>query len=555
MFKFLSNTKDLRQNKKQNIIKREDQDLISDFNSFILTNKNSSQISDKLTHHTTTLGVKITKLGIPYSSLTTKISSKILNESNSNIQALNKNNDKSSPLNIKCPVLKHEFVKKSVSPSNEKSAEVANGVTNNKNWRRQKQKNKSICTSSKTVKKRKPNYLCKVKYEYGYLFDVTFLENGTNLKYSPEESSAIAINALKKRFSGITTSTKISKNYVCPHMKYSNKNVCFISDRQTALKEHLLTHGDCYYKCPKCNLIITDKKTGLNHCKNVCKIIQHDNELSQYFVVNTNSDILKTYKENDPHKHKALSAKELQLALLSVKKKKGFPLPVNKDGSIDTSIIDKIIDAGENNIQHLEMSKQRKAYDDEKQSSNYSINKNDNHLSGNNNCKDLQSNFFNLNNEFSILKTNLKCSFEAAQVQNSRFLYTEKPNLDQDKVMHLLQKTNSDRHEKANWNVKTNLDYHKSSYLENQSSLMYDNVEYFKKNTLQTITDYKLKQVNSKLNISNRGVNQITGIELLLKATECLDYDYNIKKTRFVQYSLIAAQEFKSRNSKDCYFK
>lgn len=398
-----------------------------------------------------------------------------------------------------------------------------------KNWRRQKDKGKNI-VSSKAKKTRNPNFLCKVKYDFGYLFDVTHLKNGTGLKYTSEESSAIAIEALQKRFPEVNPSIKISKNYVCPHMKYNNKNVCFISDRQTALKEHLLTHGDCYYECPKCKIKICDKKTGLDHCINICKVIKNDNELSQLFIVDVSPKVLENFKKHDPFKFKAVNASELQVSLLSVKRKNGFPLPLSSDGKIDTNILKTFCPPRENESNDSTVSKTPpKTFKKQK----------------------------------TVKSSNVNVVFEESKdpsVKLDSELMTKIPKINastKPKLMHFRTKSNSiyknadsliyykndvNQGSKIDGNEKNLLISQKTN--ENTKKIILPSLKFLA--TPKTSMFEQVKRIQPVFPVSETEKN-MRGMELLLKATECLEYDFNYKKVMYVKYPNSAARLLRER--------
>lgn len=401
--------------------------------------------------------------------------------------------------------------------------------TRNKSWRKQKPPSAKR-TDSKKRKKRNANHLCKVKYNFGYLFDVTYLKNGTELKYTSEESSALAIKELQKRFNEIDPSIKVSKNYVCPHMKYNNKNVCFISDRQTALKEHLLIHGDCYYQCPKCKLKIMEKKSGLQHCFNVCNVIKNHNELSQFFVVDVSPKVLENYKKYDPHKYKALNSTELQVALLSVKRKNGFPLPLNKDGSINTSILKSFIAVAETPQSFVSKLKALSVQRNLPISKNFEENATTaiapvifQHNKEDNKFHAFQS---------IDLKNGLKPQIIASPLEqnsnsNSKFYYqsdvSELPRIIGLNRRHFL---------------KTQ---HNKCFIKPLPSL-----KFLLGSNFQLVHD-SFERIQPPI-VSNESVRDVKGMELLLKATECLEYDFNFKKVMFVNYPYIAARTLRERD-------
>ncbi|OBA24936.1 hypothetical protein HANVADRAFT_8358, partial [Hanseniaspora valbyensis NRRL Y-1626] len=400
--------------------------------------------------------------------------------------------------------------------------------TGGKNWRRQKEKGKNI-VSAKTKKTRNPNFLCKVKYDFGYLFDVTHLKNGTGLKYTSEESSAIAIKALQKRFPEVNPSIKISKNYVCPHMKYNNKNVCFISDRQTALKEHLLTHGDCYYKCPKCNLKICDKKTGLDHCINVCKVIKNDNELSQLVIVDVSPKVLENFKKHDPFKFKALNASELQVALLSVKRKNGFPLPLGSEKKIDTSILKNFCPEGENESNDSTVLKTPS----KASSKNFKKQKTKETSKVNVVTEESKDPSVKLDSELMTTVPKINASTKPKLMHfraKSNSLYNNADSL-------IYYKNDVNQGSKIDVNEKNLLISKKSN--ENTKKIILPSLKFLA--TPKTSMFEPAKRIQPVFSVSETEKN-MWGMELLLKATECLEYNFNYKKVMYVKYPDSAAR-------------
>lgn len=399
----------------------------------------------------------------------------------------------------------------------------------NKSWRKQKPSGVNK-TAPKKRKRRNANLLCKVKYNFGYLFDVTYLRNGTELKYSSEESSAIAIRELQKRFNKINPLIKVSKNYVCPHMKYDNKNVCFISDRQTALKEHLLIHGDCYYQCPKCKLKIGEKKTGLQHCFNVCKVIKNHNELSQFFVVDVNPKILENYKKHDPHKHKAINSTELQVALLSVKRKNGFPLPLNNDGSINTSILKSFIAVVEtpqsfvSKIETLNVEQNLPIAKNLKENATTAIAPVIfQHSIDDNNFPAVQSMASKkvVEQQFSI--PSLK------QISNSNSkLYNPNKILTLPRIVGL------------------NRQHFSKSQKKNGFIRQLPSLKFLLGSNFYLVPDSR--EMIQPQTVFHESFRNSKGMELLLKATECLEYEFNFKKVMFVNYPYVAARTFRERD-------
>ena len=197
-------------------------------------------------------------------------------------------------------------------------------------------------TCSGKVKKkltRKANFACIPKHDYAYLFDAVFLNNSIRMRENSQTSTKIAINAINERFfNGQKGSRSVSKHYLCPHFTHNNTTPCFISERFSALKEHLLTHKDSYYYCYGCETKIYSKNKALVHFGTVCNYLPNrEKDIIEYLIIDLNEESISNFKLNNPLMHQVLSKDEFHMASLASKKSHGFPLPYNADGTIDTS--------------------------------------------------------------------------------------------------------------------------------------------------------------------------------------------------------------------------
>lgn len=197
-------------------------------------------------------------------------------------------------------------------------------------------------SSSGTVKRkltRKANFACIPKHEYAYLFDGVHLNNSIRMRENSDQSSKIAVDAVNKRFfNGEIAIRDVSKHYLCPHFTHDNTTPCFISERFSALKEHLLTHKDSYYYCYNCETKFYNKNKALEHFNTVCSHLPNrDNGLVAYLVIDLQQETIENFKKHNPLKYQVLSKDEFHMASLASKKSYGFQLPYNDDGTIDTS--------------------------------------------------------------------------------------------------------------------------------------------------------------------------------------------------------------------------
>lgn len=197
-------------------------------------------------------------------------------------------------------------------------------------------------SSSGTVKRkltRKANFACIPKHEYAYLFDAVYLNNSIRMRENSDQSSKIAVDAVNERFfNGELAIRDVSKHYLCPHFTHDNTTPCFISERFSALKEHLLTHKDSYYYCYSCETKFYNKNKALIHFDTVCSHLPNrDNGLVAYLVIDLQQETIENFKKHNPLKYQVLSKDEFHMASLASKKSYGFQLPYNNDGTIDTS--------------------------------------------------------------------------------------------------------------------------------------------------------------------------------------------------------------------------
>lgn len=202
----------------------------------------------------------------------------------------------------------------------------------------------STCSFKKKLT-RKANLACIPKHDYAYLFDAVHLNNSIKMRESSDQSTKIAVDAVNKRFfNGEIAMRDVSKHYLCPHFTHNNTTPCFISERYSALKEHLLTHKDSYYYCYSCETKFYNKNKALIHFNTVCSHLPNrDNGLVAYLVIDLQHETIENFKKHNPLKYQVLSKDEFHMASLASKKSYGFQLPYNNDGTIDTSNLSECV--------------------------------------------------------------------------------------------------------------------------------------------------------------------------------------------------------------------